>query len=124
MVKISRVDKYGEVFTPPCLINELLDHLPASVWKNPDTKILDPCAGRGNFLVEIMPRLMSGLADKIPKEDARRKHILTNMITLVEINSSNVREIQEKWPKSFLQLGRNLIRGDFLDEDLALPHEK
>ena len=122
---IKRVNKYGEVFTPPCLIHELLDHLPPSIWKNPNTTILDPCAGHGNFLSELLPRFMSGLSQKIRDPIARKRHILTNMITLIELNPTNIREIQANpnWPKSFLELGRNLIRGDFLDESIELPHK-
>ena len=72
----NRKDKYGEVFTPPILIRELLDQLPTRVWTNPDAQWLDPCAGEGNFTDEIVPRLMEGLVKHIPNETARRRHIL------------------------------------------------
>mgnify|MGYP006267224179 CR=1 FL=1 len=105
----KRKDLLGEVFTPPILINELLDQLPRSIWKNPDIKWLDPCAGRANFFDQIYPRIMDGLAAIFPKEADRRNHILKNMFTMIEINESNVREIRKKWP------GAKVIHQDFLE---------
>jgi predicted RNA methylase len=48
----------GEVFTPIELVQEMLDKIPTSVWKNPDSLFLDPCMGKGTFLVEIVNRLV------------------------------------------------------------------
>ncbi len=47
----------GEVFTPISLVYEMLDKIPDEVWKNPDAKFLDPCMGKGTFLIEIVRRL-------------------------------------------------------------------
>jgi len=93
----TRKDKYGEVFTPPVLIRELLDQLPTRVWTNPDAQWLDPCAGQGNFTDEILPRLMEGLAKTMPNETARRRHILERMITHIEFNPANVRVLRTKY---------------------------
>ena len=48
----------GEVFTPIELVREMLDKIPSSVWKNPESKFLDPCVGKGTFLIEIVNRLV------------------------------------------------------------------
>jgi hypothetical protein len=47
----------GEVFTPTSLVSEMLDKIPDKVWKNPNSKFLDPCMGKGTFLIEIVRRL-------------------------------------------------------------------
>lgn len=47
----------GEVFTPMSLVSEMLDKIPDEVWKNPNSKFLDPCLGKGTFLIEIVRRL-------------------------------------------------------------------
>ncbi len=47
----------GEVFTPIELVCDLLDEIPDEVWKNPNSKFLDPCMGKGTFLLEIVRRL-------------------------------------------------------------------
>jgi hypothetical protein len=48
----------GEVFTPIELVREMLDKIPSSVWENPYSLFLDPCMGKGTFLVEIINRLV------------------------------------------------------------------
>jgi hypothetical protein len=49
----------GEVFTPSELIREMLDKIPTSVWENPESMFLDPCMGKGTFLIEIVTRLIN-----------------------------------------------------------------
>ena len=48
----------GEVFTPIKLVNKILDKIPEEVWKNPESVFLDPCMGKGTFLLEIVIRLV------------------------------------------------------------------
>ena len=55
-----------EVFTPPRLVNEILDTLPQELFKSSKTKFLDPCCKSGVFLREIAKRLIEGLKDEIP----------------------------------------------------------
>lgn len=69
-----------EVFTPPELVNKILDILPEEVWHNKDYKWLDPATKTGIFLREIAKRLMDGLRDEFPDEEKRRQHILQNML--------------------------------------------
>ncbi len=69
-----------EVFTPPELVEKILDLLPAEIWSNPDLKWLDPATKTGIFLRQIARRLMVGLRDIFPDEEARRRHIFQNML--------------------------------------------
>lgn len=48
----------GEVFTPIGLVKEMLDEIPEEIWRNPDSIFLDPCMGKGTFLIEIVDRLV------------------------------------------------------------------
>jgi hypothetical protein len=48
----------GEVFTPESLVQEMLDKIPVEVWENPNSLFLDPCMGRGIFLIEIVNKLV------------------------------------------------------------------
>jgi len=68
------------VFTPPRVVNAVLDLLPAEVWTDPTLRWLDPGAKTGVFPREITKRLMVGLAAAIPDEEARLEHILTQMV--------------------------------------------
>ena len=114
----NRKDKYGEVFTPPILIQELLDHLPKHVWTDSNAQWLDPCAGQGNFLDEILPRLMDGLSTKIPNSTTRRRHILERMITQVELNPANVQVLRSKYGTK-----TRILSGDFLQTDLKNTYD-
>ena len=64
-----------EVFTPPAVVNKMLDLLPTELWSNPDAKFLDPVSKTGVFLREIAKRLMAGLEEQIPDVQERANHI-------------------------------------------------
>lgn len=64
-----------EVFTPPNLVNKILDDLPDSLWSDPSATFLDPCCKSGIFLREIAKRLIKGLETKIPNLQDRINHI-------------------------------------------------
>ena len=81
----------GEVFTPIELIEKVMAHLPKSVWKNPDLKWIDPANGIGNFPVVIFYKLDEGLKEWEPNEKKRRKHIIENMLYMIELQSNNNR---------------------------------
>ena len=91
-IKTLEKDHFGEVMTPLSLIDEMLDALPSDVWLNPDLKWLDPAAGIGNFPIMIYQRLFHSLKNKIPNDQERKKHIVKNMLYMVEINPQNVKE--------------------------------
>jgi len=61
----------GEVFTPSELVNEMLDKIPEEVWRNPKSLFLDPCMGKGTFLIEIVNRLV--YIYKYSEEDAKSR---------------------------------------------------
>ena len=82
-------EKFGEVFTPIPLINEMLEKLPLEVWMNPNLKWLDPANGMGNFMIIVYFRLFEGLKDAIFDDELRKKHILENMLYMSEINKKN-----------------------------------
>ncbi len=84
------IKKYGEVFTPLSLVNEMLDKLPKEVWSNPHLKWLDPANGIGNFPVIIVKNLMEGLKEWQPDDELRLKHILENMIYVCELQPKNM----------------------------------
>lgn len=69
-----------EVFTPPSLVNGILDLLPNDLWNNPDAKFLDPVSKSGVFLREIAKRLDKGLEDKITNKQDRINHIFNTQL--------------------------------------------
>jgi len=79
-----------EVFTPPGLANDILDLLPASIWRNPNATFLDPVSKSGVFLREIAKRLDKGLETQIPDKQKRINHIFTKQlfgIAITELTS-------------------------------------
>ena len=79
-----------EVFTPPEVVNQMLDMLPEELFRNPDTKFLDPACKTGVFLREIAKRLIKGLEWQIPDLQERIDHIFHNQlygIAITELTS-------------------------------------
>lgn len=79
-----------EVFTPPDVVNQMLDLLPQELFQNPNTTFLDPACKTGVFLREIAKRLLVGLEDKIPNLQERIDHIFHKQlygIAITELTS-------------------------------------
>lgn len=79
-----------EVFTPPNLVNDILDMLPAELWSNSKATFLDPVTKSGVFLREIAKRLMNGLEAEIPDKQERINHIFSKQlfgIAITELTS-------------------------------------
>lgn len=69
-----------EVFTPPEIVNQMLDRLPEKLWRDKNARFLDPVCKSGVFLREIAKRLIEGLVDQIPDLQARIDHIFTQQL--------------------------------------------
>ena len=79
-----------EVFTPPDIVNAMLDLLPQELFNNPNTTFLDPVCKSGVFLREIAKRLNTGLSEAIPDLQERIDHIFQKQIfgiAITEITS-------------------------------------
>ena len=79
-----------EVFTPPEIVNQMLDMLPQDIFKNPATTFLDPACKTGVFLREIAKRLITGLESQIPDLQERVNHIFHKQlfgIAITELTS-------------------------------------
>lgn len=69
-----------EVFTPPEIVNQMLNRLPEKLWSDKNAKFLDPVCKSGVFLREIAKRLIAGLANEFPDLQARLNHIFTQQL--------------------------------------------
>lgn len=79
-----------EVFTPPEIVNKMLDMLPQELFSSPDTKFLDPAVKTGVYLREIAKRLIKGLEAVIPDRQQLIDHIFKNQlygIAITELTS-------------------------------------
>ena len=100
-----------EVFTPPEVVNQMLDRLPQELFCNPDTTFLDPATKSGVFLREIAKRLMRGLEKQIPDLQERLNHIFTKQlfgIAITELTSLLTRRSLycSKYPNSSFSVTR------------------
>ena len=80
----TKSNELGEVFTPPELINEILNQLPREIWEDKTKTWFDPCAGKGNFPILIIKRLFVHLQEHIVDEEERLKHIIENQLYMAE----------------------------------------
>lgn len=69
-----------EVFTSPCVVNNMLDLLPKELFSNPNSTFLDPACKTGVFLREIAKRLIEGLKPVIPDLQERIDHIFQKQL--------------------------------------------
>ena len=129
----KRVADHGEVFTPPWLVEAMLD-LVKGETERIDSRFLEPACGSGNFLVPILKRKLATVELKYGKSDFERQHyaILALMCVYgVELLSDNITEcranmlevladyLNVKAPAYWYQtasyvISQNVIHGDAL----------
>jgi len=80
----ERIKETQEVFTPPELVESMIDDIDVELLKDSSSKFLDNSAGCGNFLVGLKNRLMNYHSEK---------HILNNMLYAIEIMPDNHKEL-------------------------------
>ncbi len=83
----ERIDETGEVFTPLEVCTKMVNEIPLEKLKNPNSTIIDPSAGNGNFIIALRDRL---------KEYHSEDHILNNMLYAVELMEDNHKEMCER----------------------------
>jgi len=116
----------GEVFTPMCLVFEMLDNLDKhyikehgrSIFTEQCFKWFDPASGMGNFPVAVYLKLTEGLKTQIPNDEDRKKHIIENMLYMSELNKKNA-FISHQIFNMNNQYKLNLYEGDTLELDIV-----
>ena len=127
----QRVTDHGEVFTPPWLVEAMLD-LVEGETERVDSRFLEPACGSGNFLVRILQRKLAAVELKFGKSDFERRHyaLLAVMCTYgIELLGDNIAECRANMLEilaDYLKLGesedfyqaasyvlsQNLVHGD------------
>jgi len=128
-----RVADHGEVFTPPWLVEAMLD-LVKDETERIDSRFLEPACGSGNFLVQILRRKLAAVEFKYGKSNFERRHyallalmciygieLLKDNIAecranLLEILAEylNLDESDELYRAASYVLSQNLVHGDAL----------
>jgi len=129
----KRVADHGEVFTPPWLVEAMLD-LVKGETERIDSRFLEPACGSGNFLVRVLQRKLAAVEKKFGRSDFDKRHyaLLALMCTYgIELLDDNVAECQanmlevladylsiaetdDLWRAASFVLDQNLVHGDAL----------
>jgi hypothetical protein len=127
----QRVADHGEVFTPPWLVEKMLD-LVKGETERIDSRFLEPACGSGNFLVPILQRKLAAVEARYGKIEFEKRHYaLVALASLygIELLADNIAECQANMLDIFAQylelaeeddlyrtashfLSTNLIHGD------------
>lgn len=87
----DRVKKHGEVFTPDWVVKEMCDLVgEEGAWDNIDNTFLEPAAGTGNFVVEILRRKLS----KCSSDDEKLRALKS--VYAIELLQDNVDEMKAR----------------------------
>ncbi len=129
----ERVADHGEVFTPPWMVEAMLD-LVKGETERIDSRFLEPACGSGNFLVRVLQRKLAAVEHKFGKSDFEKRHyaLLAVMCTYgIELLQDNIAECRanlleiladylalnkqdELYRAASYVLSQNLIHGDAL----------
>jgi hypothetical protein len=129
----KRIADHGEVFTPPWMVEAMLD-LVKGETERIDSRFLEPACGSGNFLVRVLQRKLAAVELKFGKSDFERRHyallalMCTYGIELLEDNIAecranmleiladylNLKESDDLYRAASYVLSQNLIHGDAL----------
>lgn len=129
----QRVVDHGEVFTPPWIVEDMLD-LVKGESERIDSRILEPACGSGNFLVQVLRRKLAAVELKFGKpEFEKRNYALLGLMcvygiellvdniaecraNLIEIFADylKVNESDDVYLAAWFVLSCNLVHGDAL----------
>jgi hypothetical protein len=129
----QRVADHGEVFTPPWMVEAMLD-LVKSETERIDARFLEPACGDGNFLVQILRRKLAAVELRYGKSDFERRHFALLALMCVygiELLADNIAECRAHLLEIFAEylhvapphdlyraalyvLSANLVHGDAL----------
>lgn len=99
----QRVADHGEVFTPPWIVEAMLD-LVKGESQRIDSRILEPACGSGNFLVRVLSRKLGTVELKYGESEfEKRTFALLGLMCIygIEILPDNVAECRQNMLEIF-----------------------
>ena len=109
---------YGEVPTPPEIINMLIDNIPEYMFKNKHSKWLDAGCGRGYISFFIYYKLFINLRNDFMDDYECSNHITRNMLYLIDINENNINYLKSIYPKE-----TNIFLEDFINWNVDIKFD-
>jgi hypothetical protein len=129
----KRVADHGEVFTPPWLVDAMLDLVKGEADRI-DARFLEPACGSGNFLVRVLQRKLAAVEIKFGKSEFEKRHFAllglmctygiellpdniaecrANMLDVL-VDYLNIDDADDVYRAAFFVLSQNLVHGDAL----------
>lgn len=98
----ERVKKFGEVFTPIWVVNEMLDNLEkeTDAFSDVAKTFLEPTCGNGNFVVEIYRRKLNRC-----KNDRNKAETALRSLWCIELLEDNMQECRKRVKDLFVYYG-------------------
>ena len=129
----QRVVDHGEVFTPPWMVDAMLD-LVKDETERIDSRFLEPACGSGNFIKQIMRRKLAAVEIKYGKSEFdKQQYALLALMCIygIELLADNITECRANVLEIFAEylnleetndlylaashvLSQNLVHGDAL----------
>ena len=109
----ERVKSSGEVFTPPELINQMLDQVDTSLFQ-PGKTFLEPSAGTGNMVIEYLKRKLEHGCT--PTEALQDTFVVEYMEDNLEAMRKRVLELCGRTPEHEAIVNEQIVHANFLDE--------
>ena len=81
--------KNAEISTPITLVDEMLSKFPDELWTKPH-KVLEPCCGKGNFVIAIFDKFFIGLQNTYKDVSKRCEVIINECIYYADLSPLNV----------------------------------
>ena len=114
IINKNDISNYGIIYTPKNLVNNILNLIPNEYFKNPNLKWLDIGAGTGSFSINLYNRLLNDLSNNFSNIQETRKHIIKNMIYMVEIYPKHIEDLKKKFTNE-----ANILNIDFLTLNIS-----
>jgi len=99
----QRVADYGEVLTPPHIVDAMLD-LVKQETERIDSRFLEPACGTGNFLIEVLRRKLQVVQKRYAKNqlDYERYAVLAvSSLYGIDILADNAQECRQRLYEAF-----------------------
>ncbi|CAB4859698.1 unannotated protein [freshwater metagenome] len=129
----QRIADHGEVFTPPWMVEAMLDLVKAESERI-DARVLEPACGSGNFLVEVLQRKLATVEQRFSTSDfEKRQYALFGLMCIygIELLEDNIAECRQNlvevlgaylgtdenddvWKAALYVLSANIVHGDAL----------
>ena len=114
----EKSEHFAEVFTPICLIQEMVDTLPVEMWTDKTKTFLDPCAGLGNYSIVIIKKYFNENPNFQEHPEAALKHIVENQLFMMELQRESAEFIA-----TVFTFGKDFKVNLYVGDSLEMPED-